>query len=396
VAICGVDHERDMDSFLRRLPIPMQDTLAVELAGNSVLAWTAALLLFLVAFGALLAVRYVVGRRLQRFAARTATRVDDLLADAVAHTWQLVMAVVALYLAAGILSLPPGVAVVVRRAFAIAVFAQVGIWVSRTIAFLIGRHVQEQREAGQATRAALLALFSFFAQLALWALVFLLALDNLGVDVTAMVAGLGIGGIAIGLALQNVLKDTFASLAIILDKPFVEGDVIAVGDMTGTVERIGLKTTRVRSVDGEQIVFGNDDLLSSRLRNFARLRERRVLLAFGLAQQTPPELVERVPGWVREIVEEQPRTRFERAHFKGFGAVSLDFEAVYYVLVPEQSVAMDVQQAVGLALLRRLTEAGIELAHPARPAPLDEGPAPRGSATATAGSATPPPASSKG
>ena len=388
-----------MDSVLRRLPPSLRDTLAIEVAGNSLLAWTAAVLLFLVAFGALLAVRFVVGRRLQRFAARTSTRVDDLLADAVAHTWRLVMAVVALYFAAGVLALPPGVALVVRRLFAIAVFAQVGIWVSRTITFLIARHVEEQREAGQATRAALLALFSFFAQLALWTLVFLLALDNLGVDVTAMVAGLGIGGIAIGLALQNVLKDTFASLAIILDKPFVEGDVITVGDMTGTVERIGLKTTRVRSVDGEQLVFGNDDLLSSRLRNFAPLRERRMLLAFGLDQQTPPELVEQVPGWVREIVEAQTDARFERAHFKGFGPASLDFEAVYHVLVPEYPAAMDVQQAVGLALLRRLVEAGIELAHPARPLVVGGGAAPaaswRGSATAGAGSATAPPVSPK-
>ena len=355
-----------MDPLLRSLPPPMQDALAVELAGNTVFAWAVAVLVFVTAFAFLLAVRFVVGRRLQRFAARTATRVDDVLADAVAHTWRLVMAVVALYLAAGVLDLPAGVAVVVRRAFAIAVFAQVGIWVSRTIGFLIGRHVQEQREAGQATRAALLALFSFFAQLALWAVVFLLALDNLGVDVTAMVAGLGIGGIAIGLALQNVLKDTFASLAIILDKPFVEGDVIAVGDMTGTVERIGLKTTRVRSIDGEQIVFGNDDLLTSRVHNFARLRERRMVLTFGILYETPPEVVERIPGWVREIVEAQERARFARAHFKSFGDSSLDFEAVYFVLAPQHEVAMDVQQAVGLALLRRLAAAGVGFAYPTR------------------------------
>ena len=355
-----------MDPLLRSLPEPMQEALAVELAGNTLFAWTGAALMFVAAFSFLLAVRFVVGRRLQRFAARTETRVDDLLADAVAHTWRLVMAVVAFYLAAGVLSVPPGVGVVIRRAFAIAVFAQIGIWVSRTIAFLIERHVREQREAGQATRAALLALFSFFAQLALWTVVFLLALDNLGVDVTAMVAGLGIGGIAIGLALQNVLKDTFASLAIILDKPFVEGDFIVVGDLSGTVERIGLKTTRVRALGGEQLIFGNDDLLTSRVRNFARLRERRVVLTFGILYQTPPDVVERIPGWVREIVEAQERTRFDRAHFKGFGDSSLDFEAVYFVLAPEYDAAMDVQQAVGLALMRRLAAEQIEFAYPTR------------------------------
>ena len=138
--------------------------------------------------------------------------------------------------------------------------------------------------------------------------------NHLGVDVTAMVAGLGIGGIAIGLALQNVLKDTFASLAIILDKPFEEGDFIVVGDLSGTVERIGLKTTRVRALGGEQLVFGNDDLLSSRVRNFARLRERRVLLLFGIVYQTPADVVEAIPAWIREIVEAQPQARFCLEH----------------------------------------------------------------------------------
>ena len=366
-----------MDPLIRRLPRPLQEAFAVELGGNTILAWTVAVLLFLAVFSTLLAVRHVLVRRLQR-APRTTTGIDDLLADGVAHTWRLVMAVVALYLAAGVLSLPAGLALVIRRLFAIAVFAQVGIWVSRTIDFIVKRHVQEQREAGQTTRATLIALFSFFAQLLLWTIVFLLGLENLGVDVTAMVAGLGIGGIAIGLALQNVLKDTFASLAIILDKPFVEGDVIAVENMTGTVEHIGLKTTRLRSVDGEQIVFGNDDLLTSRVRNFARLRERRILLAFGLAHGTPPDLVAQVPGWVREIVEAQELARFERAHLKALSATALEFEAVYHVLVPDHGVAMDLQHAVDLALLRRLDEAGVELAHPAQPVKAEGGAPPAG------------------
>jgi small-conductance mechanosensitive channel len=355
-----------MDSLLRRMPRPVADFLSVELADNTVLAWTAAALLFVVAFSTLLAVRSALGRRLQRFAARTNTPIDDVMADAVAHTWRIVLGIVALYLAAGILALPPGVAVVVRRAFAIAVFAQLGIWASRAIRFLIERHVREQAEAGRVPRAALLSLFSFFGQLALWTVVLLLALDNLGIDVTALVTGLGIGGIAVGLALQNVLKDTFASLAIILDKPFEEGDFIVVGELAGTVERIGLKTTRVRSLHGEQLVFGNDDLLGSRVRNFARLRERRMLLAFGLVYQTPADVVEQVSVWVREIVEAQPGARFERAHFKAFGDSSLDFEAVYHVLAPEYATSMDVQQAVNLALMRRLQAAGVGFAYPTR------------------------------
>jgi len=171
-----------------------------------------------------------------------------------------------------------------------------------------------------------------------------------------------VGGVAVALALQNVLGDLLASLSIVLDKPFVIGDTITVDDLTGKVEQIGMKTTRLRSVGGEQLIFSNSELLKSRIRNWARLSERRVVLAFGVPYSTPADTVERIPDLVREIVERRDLTRFERAHLKGLGASSLDFEAIYWILTPDYGIYMDRQQAVNLGLLRAFDREGIAFA----------------------------------
>jgi small-conductance mechanosensitive channel len=215
-----------------------------------------------------------------------------------------------------------------------------------------------------AAAATTIGALRFIAKLVLWTAVLLLALDNLGLDITTLVAGLGVGGIAVALALQSVLGDLFASLSIVLDKPFVIGDFIIVGDFLGTVEHIGLKTTRVRSLSGEQLVFSNGDLLSSRIRNYKRMAERRIVFGFGVVYQTPAEQLEAIPGMVREFIESLEKTRFDRAHFKGFGNFSLDFEVVYYVLVPDYNIYMDIQQQINLALYRRFEQDGIEFAYP--------------------------------
>ena len=213
---------------------------------------------------------------------------------------------------------------------------------------------------------ALAGVLRFVAKLTLWVLLLLMALENFGVNITALITGLGIGGVAVALALQNILGDLLASLSIVLDKPFVLGDSITVDTLTGTVESIGLKTTRLRAVSGEQLIFANSDLLKSRIRNWKRLAERRVVLTFGVPYDTPPDVIERIPGMVRALVEAQELTRFERAHLKGFGASSLDFEAVYWILTPEYGIYMDRQQAVNLGLLRAFEREGIDFASAAQ------------------------------
>ena len=199
-----------------------------------------------------------------------------------------------------------------------------------------------------------------------WCIGVLVALDNLGIDVTALITGLGIGGVAIALATQNILGDLFASLSIMLDKPFVVGDFIRSGDHLGTVERIGLKTTRLRSLTGEQLIFSNNDLLQSRLRNYKRMAERRVLFRIGVTYQTPAGQLEAIPMMVRGIIESVGTVRVDRAHFAAFGDSSYDFEFVYYVLSPDYNVYMDVQQAINLTIVRAFERERIEFAYPTR------------------------------
>jgi len=209
-----------------------------------------------------------------------------------------------------------------------------------------------------------LGALGFLARAMVWTVIALTILANLGVNITAFVASLGIAGVAIGLALQGVVGDLLASLSIVLDRPFVVGDFITVGEFMGTVEHVGLKTTRIRSLSGEQLVFSNSDLLSSRIRNYKRMSERRAVFALGVTYDTPAEKLRRIPGMIREVIEAMDNTRFDRSHFKAFGPSSLDFETVYYMLVPDYNAYMDTQEAINLEVVQRLGDEEIELAFP--------------------------------
>ncbi len=204
----------------------------------------------------------------------------------------------------------------------------------------------------------------FVLRLGVWTIVLLLLLGNLGVQITPLLAGLGVGGIAVALAAQNVLGDLFASLSIVLDKPFAVGDFLIIGDFLGTVEQVGIKTTRLRSLSGEQLVFSNNDLLNSRIRNYGRMYERRVLFSIGVTYQTPSEKLRRIPRIVREAVEAQDRVRFDRSHFKEYGDFALVFETVYYVLAADYNIYMDIQQAINLRIYEQFEAEGIEFAYP--------------------------------
>jgi small-conductance mechanosensitive channel len=224
-----------------------------------------------------------------------------------------------------------------------------------------------------------LGIIGFVARVLIWAVVVLLMLDNLGVDITALVAGLGIGGIAVALAVQNVLGDLLASLSITFDKPFIVGDFLAVGEFLGSVEYIGIKSTRLRSLSGEQIVMSNADLLSSRLRNYGRMAQRRISFTIGVAYETPADTLERLPALIREIVTAESGVRFDRSHFARFAAASLDIETVYFVLSADYNEYMDVQQRINLAILRRFEALRVEFAYPTQKLWLAR--VPRGDAT---------------
>ena len=224
----------------------------------------------------------------------------------------------------------------------------------------------ETRVQRDASSAAALGLLYTAMRAGFVVIVLLSALNNLGVDVHALVAGLGVGSLAIGLAAQNILQDLLASFSIVLDKPFVVGDFIVVGNLNGTVENIGIKTTRVRALSGEQIVFSNKNLLDSRVQNFKSLWQRRVVQKFSVAYSTPREKLREVPVWIRALVEADQRLKFDRCHLAFLGDLSLDFELVYLVLDPDYNLYMDRQQQLFLDVLERFAAENIELAVPTK------------------------------
>jgi small-conductance mechanosensitive channel len=241
---------------------------------------------------------------------------------------------------------------------------QSGFWANRGMDFWLRLRFAPTESDDDGARNMTRSLLSFIGRVVLWSLVALLILDNMGFNVTTLVASLGIGGVAVALAVQNILGDLFASLSIAIDKPFVINDFIIVDDLMGSVEHVGLKTTRIRSLSGEQIIFSNNDLLKSRIRNYKRMQERRVPFTIGVTYDTPLEKLQGIPDLIRQAVEAQGGVRFDRAHFKGFGPSSLDFEAVYHVLDPDYTRYMDAQQGINLQLVRVFTELGIDFAFP--------------------------------
>ena len=332
---------------------------------NPLEAWIAAGVTFAVIGTALLAVRTILAHRLAKVAERTATTADDAIVDLLRRTRYFFILTAAVAGAMLFLDLPERARSIGRVLGTIALIMQIAIWGNGLITFWFRNYAERKAESDISSRTTIAA-FSFVARAILWVMLSLVALDRLGYNVTTLITGLGVGGIAIALAVQNVLGDLFAALAIVLDKPFVVGDTIGVDTFTGTVEHVGLKTTRLRSVNGELLIFSNADLLRSRIRNFKRMQERRVLLTIGVTYDTSPDMVARIPTIIREAVTAQQRVRFDRSHFVAYGDSALTFETVYFVLTAEYLVYVDVQQAINLEILRRFTAAKIGFAYPTR------------------------------
>ena len=333
--------------------------------GNTLQNWLVALCIMVVAFAVLKIIHRVAISRLSKLAATTYTQIDDLLVSMLKQTKFLILLVASAYMASYALTLKPSIMALWQKAVVLILILQGGLWASAGISFALGRTLQKRMDQ-DASSATTISLLGFVARLILWVIVLLLILDNLGVNITGLIAGLGIGGIAVALAVQNILGDLLASLSIVLDKPFVIGDTIVVDKLTGTIEHIGLKTTRLRSIDGEELIFSNNDLLKSRIHNYKRMQERRVVFNLGITYQTPLEKLTSVNEMVRTIIEAQPQVRFDRVHFKEYGDSSLNYEVDYFVTNPDYKMYMDVQQAINLDIFRRFREEGIEFAYPTR------------------------------
>jgi len=338
--------------------------LQTEIASNSVQTWLIALAIALATMVAVGVFRFVSMKYLQKLTEhQVAASAWDILLKVIGRTSWLFIFILALFIGSLVVELPETARRVLDSITIISLLIQAGLWSSLALQQAIDQY-REHKISEDPASVTTLNVLSFIGKVMLWAVVLLLVLDNLGINITALVAGLGVGGIAIALAVQTILGDLLSSLSIVLDKPFVIGDFLAVGDLLGSVEHVGLKTTRLRSLSGEQLVLSNSDLLNSRIRNYGRMYERRVLFSIGVTYQTPREKLIKIPEIIREAVTGQEKTRFDRSNFKEYGNFSLNFESVYYVLGPDYNEYMNIQQAINLHIHEAFENEGIEFAYP--------------------------------
>jgi len=333
--------------------------------GNSLRQWLIAVSVGIgTAFLLRIVIKFVIAR-LRKVARTTETPWDDILLQVLRSTLAALYILVAAFIAASMVTLPDPLYELIRKTLGVLFIVQCGVWTMTGVRGWISDY--RARQVGTHPGAVTtMSAVGFMAQIAIWSIVLLLSLANVGINVTALMTTLGVGGIAVALALQSVLGDLFASLSIVFDKPFLIGDFINVDGLVGTIEHVGLRSTRVRSLSGEQLVFSNTDLLKSRIANFGKLRERRILFTIDVTYDTPLAQLRAIPDMLREAVTSQEHTRFDRAHFKAHGESALTFEVVYFVLGPDYKLFMDIQQAINLRLHEGFSAAGIQFAFPTR------------------------------
>ncbi|AKF08491.1 mechanosensitive ion channel family protein [Sandaracinus amylolyticus] len=341
----------------------MEELLDIRFFGNPLLRWGIALLVAAAVIAALVIAKRLAVSRLAKLSDRTATRLDDVVVKVIEQTSTMTILVAGVAAGVRSLDLPRDGDLWLGRVMIIVLAIQVGSWITNAVRLLLETRVGVDVQPGQRTMGAALG---FATNLVVWAVLVLLVLSNFGVEVSTLVAGLGIGGIAAALAVQNVLGDLFAAFSIYVDRPFDLGDFVIVDTYMGTVEKIGWRSTQLRSLSGEMIVLANSDLSRARIRNFKRMSERRAVVTFGVQYDTPNAKLAAIPGIVRQTIEAIEGLRFDRSHFVKLGESSLDFETVFYVTTPDFNAFADRQQQLLLSLHRRFEDEGISFAFPTR------------------------------
>jgi len=347
--------------LLEYLKIPRDSfLLKYTIFGNSLLLWISYPIIIAITYFALRAVRNGIVNNLRRRAKTHARELLSLIANVFDQTSNWFLLLLSLKVANALVTPTGKLLTIFHHILVVGFVIQSAVWLAKIARAFVTHSVVAHNS--DPARSAMAGLLTKVIQFVVWLLAFLVLLDNFGINITALVAGLGIGGVAVALAVQKLLGDFLSSISILLDQPFIVGDFITVGDFMGTVEQIGVKTTRVRSLSGEQLIFPNTDLLESRIRNFKRMEQRRVLFQFGIRYETPLEKVEQIPGLVKKIIYEQKHTLFDRAHFFKFGSYALEFEIVYFVNSSDYALYMDIQQAINISLARALKEMGVDFA----------------------------------
>ena len=321
----------------------------------------------------LLVLRRIASKQYARLAATPQDEFLEIPLHVASRTAGLFLLIAAVFVGLETLELPDKATRVLITLFTIASCWQLGLWATTAVLAVLDRK-QRRTLATDRAAAGSLGIIGFMARLTIWALVLLLTLDNLGIEIKPLLAGLGIGGIAVALAAQNILGDLFASLSITLDRPFVLGDSLQIDDFNGTVEYIGVKSTRLRSLSGELIIIPNSNLVASRVRNNTRATERRVVFTISVGQETPLAQLQKIPGLIRSLIEAYPDVRFDRSHFAKIAAASFDFEAVYIVRSTDYNRHMDILQEINLRLVDAFEKEGIAFAYPVQRLYLEQQP----------------------
>ena len=337
--------------------------------GNTTKDWA---IVISIIFGSILLLRLIkkiVVAQLKRWSQRTNTTIDDFLVLSIEKSVLPFFYILAIYSGLSFLSLGEKTQNVLRIAILLAgTFFTIRL-ITSVITYMVENFTRTQ-EDGEIKRKQARGII-IIVNIIIWVVGIVFLIDNLGYDITTLVAGLGIGGIAIALAAQAVLGDLFSYFVIFFDKPFEIGDFIILGDKMGTIEYVGIKTTRIRALGGEQLVVSNTDLTNSRVQNFKRMEKRRVVFSIGVLYETAADKLKKIPGIIKSKIESQPDLQFDRAHFSAFGDFSLNFEIVYYIPTADYNTYMDRQQAINMAIFEEFQKEKIEFAYPTQKIYLD-------------------------
>ncbi len=301
-------------------------------------------------------------RAIGAWAQRSTTHFDDMVLRSIDRFGIPALYFLVIYIGLRTLAFPARGEAVLRIAVTVVITYFIIRLISSIIHLVLRSYVGRQEKGEEKVKQ--LGGIMLIINIVIWITGLLFLFDNMGYDITAVIAGLGIGGIAVALAAQNILGDLFNYFVIFFDRPFEIGDFIVVDQKSGTVEHIGIKTTRVRSITGEQLVFSNSDLTEARLHNYKRMQTRRIAFKFGVTYQTPFEKLQQIPSIVRTIIDGRDQVVFDRAHLVALGGSSLDFEVVYIVQTAAYNTYADIHQGINLELIRKFQELGIEFAYP--------------------------------
>jgi small-conductance mechanosensitive channel len=340
----------------------MYDIMNTIILNNRVLDYFRVLGIFIFSIIALKIFKNVILKRLKKFAETTKTILDDFFLESFNKKVVPFLYFVALYLSLQGLFMNAAVKEVINVIFVI-LLTFFGVRFLLTVLIYSLEIYWVTKEKDEEKQGALKGMLTV-VKVVVWSAAVIILLDNLGIKISAVVAGLGIGGIAIALAAQAILGDLFSYFTIFFDRPFEIGDFIISGEYMGVVEHIGIKTTRIRSLGGEQLVFSNTDLTNSRVRNYKRMEKRRVVFKIGVTYQTSLEKLKEIPVAIKAIIENTEEAVFDRAHFASYGDFSLDFEIVYYVMGSDYNKYMDIHQQINFGIREEFDKRSIEFAYP--------------------------------